>query len=406
MGAEPSDTPLRYEDIMLRLITLRVLESYFRRPFLSLLPLILLTIAGVVHIMTKAPEYITAGGISVRDEQGVTDVALDFGGGGLNWGETPSEKAISEFNELMASDSFVNAIMVNTDYVYELDDPDVDEIDVYDHIRETVWADKIGDNNFGIFGRADDPVLAQQAVQATIDAFFNFNINTGVRQKQNEVAFWTERYNEEKAEYEGAQAELTAYSAANPKPVRGEEDPVVALEKERLQAVANSAAERYEKARDTLDLATLAFRDEQTATADKYLILDSPSVPEKPTTSLSSNIVVLGIFMAIGALMGIIGVVGGAFLDRSFRYPVDVKESLELPVLGAIPTGEEFVSRHFQDMGQSVAAAPPPTYRTKLTPNVEPPTLIIMPGEKAELERIAIERKEADGQVDLVGSFG
>ncbi len=391
---------------MLRLITLRILESYFRRPFLSLLPLILLTIAGIVHLMTKAPEYMTAGGISVRDEQSVTDETLGFGGGGLNWGETPSESAISEFNELMVSDSFVNAIMVNTDYVYELDDPTVEEEDVYDLIRESIWAEKIGDNNFGIFARAEDPVLAQQAVQATIDAFFNFNINTGVRQKENEVIFWTERFNEEKAEFEAAQSELTAYSAANPKPVRGEEDPVVELEKQRLQAVADSAAERYENARNTLDLATLAYYDEQTATADKYLILDSPSVPDKPTTTLTSDIVVMGIFMMIGALIGIIGVVGSAFLDRSYRYPVDVKESLELPVLGAVPTGEEFISRHFQDMGQSAAAAPPPMYRTKLTPNVEPPTLIIMPGEKAELERIAIERKEADGQIDLVGSYG
>lgn len=381
---------------MLRLIILRSLESYFRRPLLSLLPLVILTIAGGFYIYNKEPEYISGGQISIQGAS-ISDELINIGVDNSIW-TTPAETTVSQFTELIASETFMRAIIAGTKLEAELADPALDRNEFFGILRENVWAIEIGDNTIGAVAVSDDAATAQQLANNLITAFLNWNTGKDVRDSGSSVQFFTESFEKEQAIYDAAQASLQQYVIANPEPVRGELTGAQKLEIARLTQLANDAAARTTDQRAALDTAKLTFEKAKTDTADKYLVIDHPRKPDEDQTTKKGQAITLLLFMIIGVIMGMVGVFGGAFLDRTFRYPIDIRESLELPVLGVVPSGTIIQPQPMPAFTNGMQSAPPPIYRSKLTPNVEPPTLIIMPGEKAELEKIALERNQHDAQ--------
>ncbi len=384
---------------MLRLIILRTLESFFRRPFLSLLPLLILTVAGGFYLSNQEDQYISGGQINVQGES--TTSALSGLGGDQSIWTTPAETTKNQYDELLASESFVRAIIAGTSWEEELADPEVDRNELFGYVREDVWTAEVGDNTIAVVAKSTEPETAKQLVDNTIRTFLIWNTTNDLKDAQASVDFYTDLVAKEEARFNNAQDNLTAFLVEHPEPVRGDRTDVEEVEIKRLQAVVDDAAIRFNQARDGIDTAELAYKQAETDTQQKYLVIDEPRLPEDSETSLTGQIITLGIFMTIGGIMGLLGVFGGALLDRTFRYPVDIRESLELPVLGVVPSGEIVDAQPMPSFASSAQAAAPPIYRTKLTPNVEPPTLIIMPGEKAELEKIAQERNQHDGAVRL-----
>ena len=58
--------------------------------------------------------------------------------------------------------------------------------------------------------------------------------------------------------------------------------------------------------------------------------------PLTPERSLKEIFVTLAIFMMAGFGISVVGIVGGALLDDSLRFPIDVVYGLNLPVLTMI----------------------------------------------------------------------
>ncbi|HFC11336.1 MAG TPA: hypothetical protein ENJ56_00730 [Anaerolineae bacterium] len=378
---------------MLRLIILRTLESYFRRPLLSLLPILILTIAGGFFLYNKEDEFISGGQISIRGGESVVSQLTGLDGESSIW-TTPAETTVEQFSELIASESFMRAIIAGTEYEAELANPDTDRYQFFGILRKNVWSDVVGPKTISVGATADSPETAQQLATNLVNAFLNWNTASDLVDAETSVKFFEDSFEKENAIYDQAQAELQAYLIANPEPVRGERTDVQKLEIARLTAVANDAAARVTDQRAALDTARLAYEKAKTDTEQKYRLMDRPGLPDKSLTTKKGQAITLAIFMVIGGLMGLVGVFGSAFLDRTFRYPIDIRESLELPVLGVVPEGTIIEPQPMPAFANGAQAAPPPVYRSKLTPNVEPPTLIIMPGEKAELEKIALERNQ------------
>jgi hypothetical protein len=59
-------------------------------------------------------------------------------------------------------------------------------------------------------------------------------------------------------------------------------------------------------------------------------------MPLKPETSLKKIGLTLGVFLIVGIIISAIGIVGGALLDRSFLFPLDVWVGVNLPVLAMV----------------------------------------------------------------------
>jgi hypothetical protein len=76
------------------------------------------------------------------------------------------------------------------------------------------------------------------------------------------------------------------------------------------------------------------------------------------------------IFVVVGIILTIVCIIGGALLDRSFRFPLDVLTSLDLPVLALVPDISRIiqppvvneaittVNPHEQDNGFETSAFP------------------------------------------------
>ena len=381
---------------MVRLILLRLLESYFRRPFLNLLPIFLLLGLGAAFVTVQDPEYLSGGKINVNDT--ILSELSALGTESSFW-TTPAESARDEIGELMTTDSFVRAIVLQTDLEAELSDPETDVNEFLADVREMVWAATIGDNTVGLVARHSNPLIAKQLADAAIESFLQWNINTELTDSLAAQEFYAEQTDSYRRELDDATAARSVYLEANPEPVRGQRPEIEQVEIGRLSELVNQANTRFAEARGKEETARLAAAQAERQVLQKYQVLDSPQVPKKASTGTTDMLITVILFGIGGVVLVLIGIIGRAVLDRSFRYPIDVRQGLDLPVLGAIPVAQQFVSPHSLSIERELAGAPePPRYRARLVPNIDPPTLVVLPEERAEIEQILQERSQHEQQ--------
>ncbi|MDD5730232.1 MAG: GNVR domain-containing protein [Candidatus Omnitrophica bacterium] len=83
-----------------------------------------------------------------------------------------------------------------------------------------------------------------------------------------------------------------------------------------------------------LETAKITQRLEVSKEGTRYTVIDPPRLPLKPVKPNKFMVVFLGIFL--GGASGVGLVLGREFMDQSFLDIEDAKQSLELPILGAI----------------------------------------------------------------------
>ena len=381
---------------MVRLILLRLLESYFRRPFLNLLPIVLMLGLGAAFVSIQDPEYMSGGKINVNDT--VLSDLSEIGTEQSFW-NTAAEVTRDQIGELFATDSFIRAIVLQTPLEADLNDPETDVNEYLAEVRDMIWADTIGDNTVGIVARHEDPQTAKMMVDAAIDSFLQWNINTALTDSLAAQEFYAEQTEAYRTELDNAVESRHIFLQNNPEPVRGQRPQIERVEIDRLSNQVGQATDRFIEARDKEETARLQAAQAERQVLQKYQLLDAPQLPTKAATGTMDMIVTVIIFGVGGAVLAVIGIVGRALFDRTFRYPIDVKQGAELTVLGAIPTVEQFMSPHILSIERELAGAPePPRYRARLVPNADPPTLVVLPEEKTQIEQILQERSQHEQQ--------
>ncbi|MFZ0547767.1 MAG: hypothetical protein WAM60_20130, partial [Candidatus Promineifilaceae bacterium] len=123
----------------------------------------------------------------------------------------------------------------------------------------------------------------------------------------------------------------------HPEPTRGNRPEVEVLEIDRLQNVLSVASDRYSRALDQLEGARLATIQAEADVRQTYFVVDAPMVPSDPSISRRQLAVSGLIFVFVGVVIAAAAIVGGALLDRSLRFPMDVEQWLDLPVLALVP---------------------------------------------------------------------
>lgn len=381
---------------MVRLILLRLLESYFRRPFLNLLPIFLLLGLGTALVSVQDPSYMSGGKLNVNDT--VLNTLNDVGTEGSFWA-TAAEETKDQIGELFATDSFMRAIVLQTPLETELNDPEIDVNEFLAEVREMVWADTIGDNTVGVVARHEDPTTAKELVDAAIDSFLQWNINTALTDSLAAQEFYTEQTETYRLELDDSVEARRLFLEANPEPVRGERPQIERVEIDRLSNQVGQATNRYIEARDKEETARLAAAQAERQVLQKFQLLDAPQLPTKAATGLKDMLVTVIIFGVVGAILALVGIIGRALFDRTLRYPVDVRQGTNLMVLGAIPITNQFTSPHILSIERELAGAPePPRYRARLVPTADPPTLVVLPEERAKIEQILQERSQHEQQ--------
>ncbi|NLG71821.1 MAG: lipopolysaccharide biosynthesis protein [Chloroflexi bacterium] len=331
---------------MFKLVALRLLESYFRHRWLYLLPIVLMTAAGVVFLLVDKPKYAAKGVVYVQAESFLA--ALNsIGPENTNWWSTPAQATANDVNELLQTDAFIRAVIQNTDLEKEMDGgPQVVE-DVIEATRKNLWAVPLGESQVQINAAHEDPVIASQLANAVIQGYVQWKINSQRAESEAAQAFFSQLIVAYKAELDTAHQKLVDYLTAHPEPLRGERPVVEQIEIRRLENEIDMIAARYTSAVEKEEDAQLAMAQIESDTSQSYVLIDAPKVPMKPDRSKKKLAMTLGIFVASGGLLSLIAVAGGALLDRTFRFPLDVQNWTGLPVLAVVPDLSQPARRRF-----------------------------------------------------------
>jgi hypothetical protein len=206
-----------------------------------------------------------------------------------------------------------------------------------EQVREAVWTSSIGDNQVMVAASYEEPRLAFQLANATVNTFVQWKINADISESTAAHKFFADLTIRYKAEADQAREKLYDYLNAHPLPIKGERSAVETLEISKLQASLTTAEMRYTAALEKDENAQLAAAQAESNVRQSYVVIDAPLLPDRATLTRKDMVIQIIIFMLVGAILSAIGVTGGTLLDRTFRFPVDVFHGLNLKVLTMIP---------------------------------------------------------------------
>lgn len=320
---------------VIRLVLLRFFESFFRHIWLYLLPIVLLTTLAIVYLLTKPPQYLSWGTFYIQDESLLSSLNA-LRDRGFSY-DTPSEIATAEISELFNSASFMRAVAQQTKLEEKMaaDRKTVEE--TLNEMRKTIWADSTGERMVFIGSSHEDPEIAYQLAQSTMDTYIQWKINVSQFESAEAQGFFAELVESYRSTLEPLRNSLIEYYISHPEPVRGERPALEVAEIERIQSDINLAENRVSKAEENEENARLALTQAESDVHQTYLIFDSPVQSTDPLNSLTDMAVTFIVFLVAGFFLSLLGIMGGVFLNRSVLFPLDVQQSFDLPVLASIP---------------------------------------------------------------------
>ncbi len=352
---------------MFRLIVLRLLESYFRHRWLYLLPILLMTAAMAFYIAFVPAPYTAEGTLYVQQETLLSSLtSVRSNGFGFRY-VTPSEETVGELYQLMNSDGFLRAIVQQTDLESRMNEGPKAIEETLTEARDAVWFRSLGNNLVAINATYTMPRVAAQLVESTIETYTLWKTNISHDESVAAQDFFVDLVATYRTELDAERRTLTNYLISHPEPVRGNRPPEEAATISQLSAAVDLAEERLRNAENKEEDAQLALAQTESNIRQSYFVVDAPQVPLEPKRSKKELALVLALFLAAGMVFSVAGIVGGALLDRTLRFPIDISQGLQLPVLALIP---EAPLRYVRS---SPGIAATPSSRSTAIPDFMPP---------------------------------
>jgi capsular polysaccharide biosynthesis protein len=320
---------------MARLIILRILDSYFRHRWLNLLPIVIMIGLASASFTLAQPEYVSRGRLYVQKAAllpSLTQLPSD----GYTW-RTPTQVALSELQELVQTEAFVRSVIQKTDLEANMSGGSTVVQKTIEDYRLALSLQQVGDSVIEIAVTEKTPKMAQQLVAATIDAYTIWKLNGDQQESAVAQSFFRDVLPGYQDNLQKARDALKAYLEAHPVPLRGERPAQEQIEIAQLQSAVDIANTRVENALEKEESARLAQAQAQSSVRQDYLVIDAPTLPIEPEASLRQRLIGPAIFILAGVILAVVCVVGEALLDRSFRFPIDVRTSLDLPILALVP---------------------------------------------------------------------
>lgn len=320
---------------MLRLVLLRLLESYFRHRWLYMLPIVLMIVVAGLFV-TLSPRKYTSGGVLFVQNDSLLSRLVPIGNSGFSW-VTAATMTANELNELMRTEAFVRFIVQRTvleEYINQGPDEAEETINM---VRESVVVFADGEKLVRFGASHLEPEIAYQLALGTVEAYTEWKLNAERRESIVAQTFFAGQLEPLQEELQQARAELRNFIQNNPAPVRGERPEAEQMELDRLQSTVTEIADRVKETLENEEAARLALSKAESVANESYLVIDAPVLPRDPAVSKKDLIKTGIIFVVLGGVLSVIGVVGGMLLDRSIRFPIDVYHSLHLPVLSMVP---------------------------------------------------------------------
>lgn len=372
---------------MVRLVLLRLFESYFRHRWLYLLPIVLMSVAAGVYIATTPATYVVNGTLYIQSDNllsSLTDIRQD----GFSY-VTPAQATMGELYQLLNAKAFLRAIVQKTDMEAKMGQDEETVAKTIDEAKNAIWLQELGNNLVMVTAQHEMPRIAQQLADGTIETYIQWKINLNREESVAAQTFFADLIKTYEAAVEPARQALDNYLKTHPKPLQGDRPDEESAEIKRLQTAIDTAQERLQRAENQEESARLALTQAESSVRQSYFVVDAPARPLAPEHSVKDLLLTLVLFMAAGFALSFLGIIGGALLDDSLRFPIDVLHGLNLPVLTMIRQAPIEVAQAY--VGQLGPQRPIRQLSTSAVENTYPP--------RATLQNIPLERPPVNTQL-------
>lgn len=349
----------------------RILEAFFRRWWLYMLPVVALSSLGAFSVLASGSTYFSAATLTVADStllSTLSDVRAN-----PNYGyESPAEATSRRFNALLQTESFAAAVAKSAGLSSALTSGEVTLADV----RRSVYAAPAGTNLLRVGASTREPSAAPQLVTAAIDEFVKLVVGSETSDSKAAESFYGELAVEYKVDVDKATQELDAFLAANPAVGPEAERPEASrLELARLNEQLTRAEARYESVRGKSLDAQLATKQSEADVGQRLTVVDEPQ-DAVLAGSLRQSVMSFAPWVVLGFLVAGVAVVGAAMLDNSVRTPLQVQERLGLRSLAFLPQVDPVRIREVRmnsaplpSTSRSSSPAPAPPSQTATSPD-------------------------------------
>jgi capsular polysaccharide biosynthesis protein len=312
-------------------MVVNLLETFFRRPVVHLIPLFLLVAFGVFSAVNADKSYRSVGVLNATSGTLLSELTGNVPSFGF---ETSSAVTSRNLHQLLATDRFLDDVIRRAGLTTAVEQGFLTSGD----IRASVGASTVGDNLIAVHATTPRPEQSQRLAAATLDSFVEYVVSNDIADATVRIDTYErirdatyERYTEESEA-------LTDYLLAHPA-ASDESGPITEqLEVNRLQANVARAESAYVSAEDNVNEAVLAADVARSVVERQLRVIDEPQIPVAPISGLRAMVMTVAVYAVLGVLLSIGSVVVAAALDRTIRTPDDVAAKLGLDVIAVVPS--------------------------------------------------------------------
>lgn len=292
----------------------RLIDNFFRRWYLYLLPVLLFGVFGAYAALQVTDEYQSGSVVDVSRNPLVE--ALEIRGTDIASFETPASGTARLIQEQLGTKSFLEDVATRAGLVPSLEAGLVSLGDVNGAISPRAQ----GASLLRVRATWDEPQMAAQLVAATIAAYQDHLASVVAADSLEAISFWEQELADAETELTAAESELRAYlESLPPEQAADGRTPDQELVFVRLTAAVESSLADVTQAREAIDQAELSVQRSRSEAGAQVRVVDPPEVPGAPEPVRRQQVLMLGMFTIVGLIIA-----GGILflttvLDRSVR---------------------------------------------------------------------------------------
>jgi len=312
--------------------TERLVDGFFRRWFLYVIPVVLFAGIGVDTAGTITGEFESNAILSATTNPYLEQP--DIRGTELGFFETPAAGTARLINEQIQTDAFIDEVATELGLAEAIDAGLITRA----NIRSRLGASAAGQNNLRLNATWSDPATSLALVESATNAYGEYLTELAVADSQEAVSFWTDRREVASDEADLAQESLNSYVALLPTlAAGGERATEQTLELQRLSSEFDRALDAVREVQSAIDAAQFTANQAASSSARQLVMIDAPVMANNPAPVRRDQATVVAMFTLLGLAIAFGALLLTTLIDRSIRTLSQLALVSGIDVVVAIP---------------------------------------------------------------------
>lgn len=313
-------------------IIIRLLETFFRRWYLYLVPFVAILGLGLSSASSTPTEFASAGVITTSNASLLSELT-EVGTRTPFSFESAASLTSRKISSLMGTDAFARKVAEGAGVGDALDGGAI----TLNSIRFAITTYPAGDELLTVRATTIDPELSRRLAQSTIDSYIDEVINVELTQATTAENVLRTRLERHQRELDEARDVLTNFVRENPEPLQGLRPFDEQLAMDQLSDAVERADQQVALTNSQYDEAQLVTEQTQADIDQRIRVVDPPQTPLAPEPQTRATVMKVGLFMILGALVTVALVAAATAIDHTVRREADVEEQVGIAVVATVP---------------------------------------------------------------------